>query len=159
MEFELINPDEFKVARVISFRDEHIKKSGTICYMRPYAPNYNKDMLDDFDYSIIAWLKSLNLSNVEFINSVDVLFDYQLPQLSRVYDGGRPKNELTLVCHGDYSYDEFIAMGKIDAICFHLNVFWNANNSDILPSLYGTVTFDKNKDDYYRNVIKAIKSL
>lgn len=159
MILKLINPSEFKVVRVISFRAEYIKRSGTICYMRPYAKDYRKGTLDDFDHSIIAWLKSLNLSNVELIYSEDVLFDYQLPQMSQVYNGGRPSSKLSLVCHGDYSHDEFVKVGKIDAVSFQLNVFWNADKSDILPQLDGIMTFDKNKEDYYHNVIKTITSL
>ena len=155
----LINPSDFKVVRVISFRAEYIKRSGIICYMRPYAIDYRKGTLDDFDHSIIAWLKSLNLSNVKLIYSEDILFDYQLPQLSQIYNGGRPSSKLSLVCHGDYSLDEFVKMGEIDTVCFQLNVFWNADKSDILPELGGTMTFDKNKEDYYHNVIKTITSL
>ena len=77
MKITLINPDEFKVIRVISFRDEYTKRVGTVCYMRPYALDYKKEILDDFDHSMIMWLKSLNLNNVEFIRSEDILFDYQ----------------------------------------------------------------------------------
>ena len=159
MKLTLINPDEFKVIRVISIRDEYTKRSGTICYIRPYALDYKKETLDDFDHSMIMWLKSLNLNNVEFIRSEDILFDYQLPQLSRIYDGGRPSSKLSLVCHGDYSHDEFVAMGQIDAVCFELNAFWNADKNDLCPQLSGIMTFDKNKENYYRDVIKTIKSL
>ena len=159
MKLTLINPDEFKVIRVISIRDEYTKRSGTICYIRPYALDYKKETLDDFDHSMIMWLKSLNLNNVEFIRSEEILFDYQLPQLSRIYDGGRPSSKLSLVCHGDYSHDEFVAMGQIDAVCFELNVFWNADKNDLCPQLSGIMTFDKNKENYYRDVIKTIKSL
>ena len=159
MKLTLINPDEFKVIRVISIRDEYTKRSGTICYIRPYALDYKKETLDDFDHSMIMWLKSLNLNNVEFIRSEDILFDYQLPQLSRIYDGGRPSSKLSLVCHGDYSHDEFVAMGQIDAVCFELNVFCNADKNDLCPQLSGIMTFDKNKENYYRDVIKTIKSL
>ena len=155
----LINPEEFKVVRIISFRDEYTKRFGTICYMRPYALDYKKETLDDFDHSMIMWLKSLNLSNVEFIYSEDILFDYQLPQLSRIYNGGRPSSKLSLVCHGDYSHDEFVAMRHIDAVCFELNVFWNAAKNDLCPQLDGIMTFDKNKENYYRDVMKTIKSL
>ncbi len=159
MKITLIKPDEFKVVRVISFRDKYTKRFGTICYMRPYALDYNKGILDDFDNSMIIWLKSLNLSNVELIYSEDMLFDYQLPQLLRIYNGGRPSSKLSLVCHGDYSHDEFVAMGQIDAVCFELNVFWNADKNDLCPQLSGIMTFDKNKENYYRDVIKTIKSL
>lgn len=68
MEISLIDPKEFKVARVISFREEFTGLSGTICYMRPYTKDYNKETLDDFDNSMIEWLKSLNLKDVGFIH-------------------------------------------------------------------------------------------
>ena len=60
MKITLIKPDEFKVVRVISFRDKYAKGFGTICYMCPYALDYKKEILDDFDNSMIMWLKSLN---------------------------------------------------------------------------------------------------
>lgn len=159
MAFNYINPDEFKVARVISFRDEYIKKNGKICYMRPYTQDYKKEMIDDFDQSIIEWLKSLNLDNVSLIHSEDILFDHQLSQLSQIYDGGRPSSKLSLVCQGDYSNDDFVAIRQIDAVCFKLNVFWNADKNDTFPVLEKSVTFDKNKEKYYFDVIKSITSL
>lgn len=157
----LINPEEFKVVRVISFCDEYTKRTGTICYMRPYTQDYKKEILDDFDHSMITWLKSLNLKNVKFVHSENVLFDHQLPQLSRIYDGGRPNNKLFLVCYEDYSQDEMIVMGvkQINAICIELKVFWNTDMNAAIPLLCGAMTFDKNKKDYYFDVVKTITSL
>lgn len=159
MEISLIDPKEFKVARVISFREEFTGLSGTICYMRPYTKDYNKETLDDFDNSMIEWLKSLNLKDVEFIHSEDILFDYQKPQLSKIYNGGRPCNKLLLVCHGDYSLEEIVAKREIEAIQFELNVFWNTYTTGTLPSFGGTMTFDKNKEKYYFKVIKDLNEL
>ena len=85
MKFSLISPEDFKVARVISFMDEFIECAGTVCYMRPHTTEYNKDTFDDFDRSIIVWLKSLNLKNVDFSHSENIIFDHQRPQLSKIY--------------------------------------------------------------------------
>lgn len=159
MIISLINPEEFKVARVISFREEFTGLCGTICYMRPYTKDYNKERFDDFDNSMIEWLKSLNLKNVVHSHSEDILFDYQKPQLSKIYDGGRPCSKLLLVCHGDYSQEEIISKREIEAIQFELNVFWNAYTKKRLPSLGGTMTFDRNKEKYYFEAIKNLNEL
>lgn len=159
MTLNLINPEDFKVARVITFRDEFVNKTGRICYMRPYTQNYTKDTIDDFDHSMVEWLESLNLNNVRFIHNADVLFDCQLPDLSQIYNGGRPSTKLSLACYGDYSHDEVVARGHITAIPLNLNVFWDANQEEQCPRLCGMVTFDKTKENYYRDVIKTITSL
>lgn len=159
MNIAMLQPEEFKAIRVISFLDEYTKLKGTIAYIRPYTTDYKNETLDDFDHSMIMWLKSLNLINVEFIYREDILFDCQLPQLSQIYNGGRSINKLSLVCEGDYSDEEVATKGKIDAFCLKLNVFWNTNKHDICPQLNGVMTFDKNKENYYRDVIKTITSL
>ena len=65
----VINPEDFRVARVISFRDEISKISGVVSYMRPFTTDYNQSTLDDFDHSMIRWMESLNLNNVRFTHS------------------------------------------------------------------------------------------
>ena len=155
----VINPEDFRVARVISFRDEISKISGVVSYMRPFTTDYNQSTLDDFDHSMIRWMESLNLNNVRFTHSEDILFDYQIPQLSRIYNCGRPSSKLNLICHGDYSPEEFISMGQIYATCIELNVFWDTIKKDTLPQLSRTVTFDKNKEKYYFDVIGSLSGL
>ena len=154
----LINPEDFKVARVISFIDDFWGCSGTVCYMRPLTIKYNKDTFDDFDKSIIEWLKSLNLKNVDINYSGNIIFDHQKSQLSKIYDGGRPCSKLSFTCHGNYSFDEIVTMGQIKTIHLDLNVFWNTMKNT--PSTLDVVmTFDKNKEKYYFDVIKSITSL
>lgn len=58
--------------------------------MRPYTQDYKSEILDNFDLLIIEWLKSLNLNNLSLIHSKDILFDHQLSQLSKIYDGVAP---------------------------------------------------------------------
>lgn len=61
LELILIKPEKYKVARVITFKDNFNNLSGTICYMRPLTNSYNKETLDDFDNSMLIWLQSFNL--------------------------------------------------------------------------------------------------
>lgn len=159
MILNLINQKDFKVARVISFRDDFIGRSGTVCYLRPYNSTYNKKSLDDFDRSFIEWLNVLNLSDVKKIYSEDILFDHQISQIIKIYNGGRPSSKLSFTCHGDYLPEDIISMGKIDAICLELNIYWNANKEETFPLLGGTMTFDQRKKDYYFDVIKKITSI
>ena len=156
MKFSLISPEDFKVARVISFMDEFTECAGTVCYMRPHTIEYNKDTFDDFDRSIIVWLKSLNLKNVDFSHSENIIFDHQRPQLSKIYEGGRPSSKLSFTCHGNYTFEECITMGQINSILLELNVFWNTMSKKTPPTIGGVMTFDKNKEKYYFDVIKSI---
>lgn len=159
MTFKLIDPKDFQVARVISFYDSTINKNAKVCYFRPMANGYNKTTLDDFDKSIVEWLKGLNLQNVDICHSDDIVFDHQKPQLEKIYNGGRPSSKLILTCHGDYSMEEFMAMGKIDASVLELNIYWNALSANVMPDQGGVMTFDKTKERYYFDVIKQIRSL
>lgn len=156
MKFSLISPEDFKVARVISFMDEFTECAGTVCYMRPRTIEYNKDTFDDFDRSIIVWLKSLNLKNVDFSHSENIIFDHQRPQLSKIYEGGRPSSKLSFTCHGNYTFEECITMEQINSILLELNVFWNTMSKKTPSTIGGVMTFDKNKEKYYFDVIKSI---
>lgn len=159
MTFNLINPNDFQVARVISFYDSTINRYAKVCYFRPMKNGYNKTTFDDFDKSIVEWLKGLNLQNVDFCQSDDIVFDHQKPQLGKIYNGGRPSSKLLLTCHGDYTMDEFVVMGKIDASVLELNIYWNAMPTDVMPHQGGIMTFDNTKEQYYFDVIKQIESL
>ena len=52
MTFNLINPNDFQVARVISFYDSTINRNAKVCYFRPMKNGYNKTTFDDFDKSM-----------------------------------------------------------------------------------------------------------
>lgn len=155
----IINTDMPKVARVIRFREEIKGIEGTICYMRPLTPNYDKDKSDIFDNSMIEWLESFQLKNVKVICSENILFDNQVSILSRIYDGGRPKTELSLICNREYT-DEVIDYNEgIKTRMLSLNIFWNTNNTKLLSDINGAVLFDKDKEEYFFDVIKGITSL
>ena len=109
-----------------------------------------------FDRSIIVWLKSLNLKNVDFSHSENIIFDHQRPQLSKIYEGGRPSSKLSFTCHGNYTFEECITMGQINSILLELNVFWNTMSKKTPSIIGGVMTFDKNKEKYYFDVIKSI---
>lgn len=159
MNIQLINnPNDFKVARVISICDPTINKYAKICYMRPLTPNYNKDTIDEFDMSIISWLNSLNLQNVDFSIHENIIFDYQMSQLEKIFNGGRPSSQLIITAHGDYSIEEIMAKGSIEARQLTLNVYWNTLASDV-PFLGGVVTFEKTREKYYFDTFATVTSL
>ena len=160
LELILIKPEKYKVARVITFKDNFNNLSGTICYMRPLSNSYNKETLDDFDNSMLIWLQSFNLKNVKLIYSTNIIFNNQISQLNKAYNGGRPHNDLSFICYGNYPLEEFVTMKQINAINIKLKVFWNTtSNNSMLPILNGVVSFDKNKEKYYFDTIKSVTSL
>ena len=156
---QMISPHDFEVIRVISFSDSHLNKNGVIVYRRPSTLNYNKDVLDDFDESFIKWLKQLNFQNVTLWHSEDILFDNQLNHYQQVYDGGRPRTLLSLTCHGDYTNDELMRQGAIDAHILELPIYWNSSENYPIPVIGGVVTYDKTKEQYYIDSLSAIKPM
>ncbi|MBQ7238452.1 MAG: hypothetical protein IJS20_06650 [Bacteroidales bacterium] len=159
-----IKPEDFEAIRVISFRDSLDQYSGTIVYRRPLSSikkdPTKKDPTDDFDRSMLSWLEQLNFQRVQFLRSENILFDNQLQEYQQIYDGGRPQTLLSLTCHGNYTKDELIARGSIKALEIKIPIYWNALKPKLLfPEESGTVTFDKNKEQYFFDTIKAIKTL
>ena len=72
----------------------------------------------------------MNLDNVRIIHSEDICFEHQLPQIDRIYNGGRPRSLLTLTCHGNYQIDEILKMGQIEARILELNVYWTTSQAE-----------------------------
>ena len=159
MDIKSIKTEDWKVVRVIRFYEELLNIKGTICYMRPLTYDYNKETIDDFDNSMIRWLKSLQLKNVKVIKSENMLFDSQQTTFSRIYDSNRPQTKLSLNCSGNYTDDNIVGKGEIRTINLSLNIFWDTNNKGTLSDIYGAVTFDKDKEDYFFDVIKGVTSL
>lgn len=159
MDIKSIKTEDWKVVRVIRFYDELLNIKGTICYMRPLTYDYNKETIDDFDNSMIKWLELCKLQNIEFIRHENILFDNQPTNLSSIYDGGRPQTKLSLNCSGNYTEDNIVGKGEIRTINLSLNIFWDTNNKGILSDICGAVTFNKDKEDYFFEVIKGITSL
>ena len=58
IELKLLNPNDFKVLRVISFREKFTHAIGKICYFRPMTKDYQQGTSDEFDTILIEWLKA-----------------------------------------------------------------------------------------------------
>lgn len=159
MKYKIIDPQQFKVARVISFNDVFTNKQGFVGYLRPLTPSCSKKNLDDFDNSFMDWLKSFNLDNVHYVNCADIIFEDQIPQLQRIYNNGRPTSKLLLTCHGDYNFEELKQIGQIEAKLLDLPIYWNAIDNSTLLDNGGVVTFDKTKEKLYFDTIDNIESI
>ncbi len=159
IQLKMIDPNDFEVIRVISFTVPHLEYGGIIVYRRPLTTTYKEDCPDEFDESLLKWLQQFNLKDVVLSHSKDILFDNQLKDYQQIYDGGRPTTQLLLTCHGDYTIDELMVKGKIDARIIELPIYWNSLAKTSLPDVSGVVTFDKEKEQYYFDTISKIKSL
>jgi len=154
---KLMNPEDFRVARVISLIDNYTKSRGYITYLRPLTQSYNKSVIDDFDNSMIDWIKELKYQEVQFVHASDVVFDYQKPQIEKIYNGGRPSSKLLLTCHGDYSFEELVKLGQINAKKLDLPIYWNAlGNTNILDN-GGVFTFDKSRERDFFEIMEKIE--
>ena len=155
---KLLDPKDFKVLRVISFQEKFTNAIGKICYFRPMTKDYQQGTSDEFDASLIEWLKAQNLVNVVLVSSSDVCFEHQTDDIQKIYLR-KVKTQLSLTCHGDYSIDELIAMGKINAKILKLNVYWDTLDKNNVYDMGNSVTFDKTKEEYYFGVIDSVESL
>lgn len=158
IELKLLDPEDFKVLRVISFQERFTHAIGKICYFRPRTENYQQGASDEFDASLIEWLKAQNLVNVSLDISSDVCFEHQMDEIQKIYLR-KVKTQLSLTCHGDYSTDELIGMGKINAKILKLNVYWDTLDENRVYDMGNSVTFDKAKEEYYFGVIDSVESL
>lgn len=158
IELKLLDPKDFKVLRVISFQERFSNKVGKICYFRPMTEDYQQGVSDEFDASLIEWLKAQNLENVSLDISSDVCFEHEKENIQKIYLR-KIKTQLSLTCHGDYSTDELIGMGKINAKILKLNVYWDTLDKNSVYDMGNSVTFDKAKEEYYFGVIDSVESL
>lgn len=155
---KVLKPEDFKVLRVISFQERFSNKVGKICYFRPMTEDYQQGASDEFDASLLEWLKAQNLVNVDLDISSDVWFEHQIDDIQKIYLR-KVKTQLSLTCHGDYSIDELTAMGKMNAKILKLNVYWDTLDKDRVYDMGNSVTFDKTKEKYYFEAIDSVESL
>lgn len=158
IEMKVLKPEDFKVLRVISFQERFSNKVGKICYFRPMTKDYQQGTSDEFDTTLIEWLKAQNLVNVVLVSSSDVCFEHQMDEIQKIYLR-QVKTQLSLTCHGDYSTDELIGMDKINAKILKLNVYWDTLDKPHVYDIGNSVTFDKAKEGYYFGAIDSVESL
>ena len=156
---KLLNPEDFKVINVYSFIDKGINKMGYVGYYRPLTPTYNKNINDTFDTMFERWLGELNLQDVHRVAREDIFFEGQMENFTHIFANTRPSASLFITAHADYTYDEMIKMGEIEAYNCILPIFWNAKSDDMLLDEGGMVTYDKNNEAYLRDIVKIITPL
>lgn len=159
MTLQLLDPQKQKVARIISFNEPFTKTKGFIGYLRPLTSSYSKDTIDDFDNSLKDWLESFNLENVHYVNCTNIIFEDQISQLQRIYNNGRPTSKLLLTCYGDNGFEELKQIGHVKTRLLDLPIYWNALDKSIQLDNSGFVTFDKDKEAYFFEIIDNIESL
>ena len=60
---------------------------------------------------------------------------------------------------GDYTNDELMRKGAIDAHILELPIYWNSSENYPIPVIGGVVTYDKTKEQYYIDSLSAIKPM
>lgn len=155
---KVLKPEDFKVLRVISFQERFTHAIGKICYFRPMTKHYQQGASDEFDTSLLEWLKAQNLVNVGLDSCTDVCFENQVNEIQKIYMR-ETMTQLSFTCHGDYSIDELTAMGKMNAKILKLNVYWDTLDKDRVYDMGNSVTFDKTKEKYYFEAIDSVESL
>ncbi len=154
--YKALDPVEFKVLKVYSFRDPVTGFSGYVYYQRPLTPLYNKGVLDDFDKQFMEWIHSMNLDNVRMAHSEDITYEGQLDFILNILQTNKRKDKMYLTCHGDYSVEEVMQKHEITGFAIDFNVYWNARETDIVLSPGGMFTFDKIKEQYFLDVFNSI---
>lgn len=158
MEQIIMNPDETKVVRIISFYEKSTGAQGFVGYLRPITPEYQGDFQDKFDESFIKWLQALHLDNVHVIYAGDAICKDQLEQLDRMYKGERSNTSLSLTIHGDYIDEEMMMAGGYEARVIQLKVYWNALSGTPLLHYGDSMAFDKAEEKYFFEVVDNLES-
>lgn len=159
MTMKLLNPEDFKVIRVFCVEDAFYGVSAYIAYVRPWSGDYSKDKPDSLDIKIEEWLKSLNYKNVRMVAKDNICFDIQMPQYKQIYGGGRPTSKLSLICHGDYTTDEMISMGQVNAFSLELTIYWNTTRKEVALDNGSVFTFDKKEEKFFLTSLSNVVSL
>lgn len=154
--YKVLTPAEFKVLKVYSFHDPVTGFSGYVYYLRPLTSDYDKRVFDDFDKQFEEWIRSMNLDNVMMAHSEDIIYEGQLDYILNILQKYKHKDKMYLTCHGDYSMEEIMQNHEITGFAIDLNVYWNARETDVVLSPGGMFTFDKNKEQYFLDVLNAI---
>lgn len=153
----------WKVARVIRFRFKHhlCDCGGTIVYTRPFTITYNKNTLDIIDSCILEAIENL-YSNVQ-VYSEDLIWNTSYSNIQTIYDGGRPKTNLTIrmtpsfdsallpqfVGHTVYAYD----------VNLHIFLNYIGDAANIPPEIFITQGFPHNEDSFFQSNIQQIQTL
>lgn len=153
----------WKVARVIRFRFKHhlCDCGGTIVYTRPFTTTYNKNTLDIIDSCILEAIENL-YSNVQ-VYSEDLIWNTSYSNIQTIYDGGRPKTNLTIrmtpsfdsallpqfVGHTVYAYD----------VNLHIFLNYIGDAANIPPEIFITQGFPHNEDSFFQSNIQQIQTL
>ena len=156
---QFLNLEDMKVAHVISFIDKFTQKKGTICYLRPLTMHYNDKEFDEFDCKLQDWLRSMEFQDVTLVHHKNVLCAGRIETLQKCYCSSSIKSQLCLICHGDYTDDEIMNMGRFKAKKLELNVYWTTMQRDCVADRDEMVKFDKNREAYFFEVIESIKGL
>lgn len=137
---------KIKIVRIISFYDEGIKASGTICYTHPLSSNMAK-----LNNILIKWLSELKLRNVRLIQStiIDTTDKSTIDESIRTYIVGRQSSKLSLTC---LPLSDKASIIKTVAI--KLCVYWNKNDITLPPMLGGTIYMDNDV-----NILNSIRKL
>ena len=153
----------WKVARVIRFRFKHhlCDCGGTIVYTRPFTTTYNKNSLDKIDTCILEAIENL-YTNVQ-VYSEDLIWNTSYSNIQTIYDGGRPKTNLTIrmtpsfdsallpqfVGHTVYAYD----------VNLHIFLNYIGDAANIPPEIFITQGFPHNEDSFFQSNIQQIQTL
>ena len=156
---KLLNPNDFKVINVYSFVDKGINKMGYVGYYRPLTPTYNKNVNDKFDTRFERWLGELNLQDVQRVAKEDIYFEGQMENFTQIYANIKPSTTLFFTAYADYTFDEIMDKGIIEACNCNLPIFWNTMSADVLLDEGGIMTYDKNDEAYFLDIFKNITPL
>ncbi len=156
---KFIAQENFEVIRVFSFTESYMQNVGTIVYRRPLSDIYNKDNPDIFDKTFMEWLNELGLKDVKCICSSNVLFENQLNNYNKIYNGGRPISKLSITCCGNYTLEEIESKESVEARILELPIYWNVIDKKLLSDIGGIVYFDRTKENFFFEAISSIKSL
>lgn len=150
---QIRDKSKFKILRIISFYDEGIKASGTICYTRPLSSSCYATRLSAFDDILIKCLSELNLQNVRLIQCtlINTTDKSMINGVIKAYIIGRQSSEL-LITYLTHLNNELI----IKAVKITLYVYWNKHDITIPPMFGGTIDFDMYKDVKMLNSIKEL---
>lgn len=117
--------NEVKMARILNFTYPFAAKrfNGKVVYFRSINSRVKPGIFDDIDDYIFRAIQQLydNVSRSEHI----ILFKEDLDRFKDVYDGGRPKVDLTLLLLPNFPVEDYpkLAGMEIKGYRLKLNVF------------------------------------
>lgn len=154
---------DWKVARVIRFRFKHhlCDCGGTIVYTRPFTTTYNKNNLDKIDTCILEAIENL-YTNVQ-VYSEDLIWNTSYSNIQTIYDGGRPKTNLTIRMTPSFDPDLLPKLEGCTVYAYDVNlhIFLNyiGDATNIPPEIFTTQGFPHNEDSFFQSNIQQIQTL